>query len=173
MPRFSSGRTPWELAFSASLGPPSPVLLVRACFACERDLGQWWSVAPLCGSRIPRKLDRKILPSQVNSLERFLVTFRLPVLVKPVVMSGDQNPKPTNIPCLSKSISQGMCVGLLKSLACWKEEKNQHSRASFIWTTKGSRLDFVVACSSAVAASLSNECCCLFRVCFPSLECYG
>ena len=140
MPRFGTGRTPWALALSAFLGPPSPVLLVRACFACVCP----WAKVECCVSLWQSN-------TRVTGPQFWTLSSQLPGAVlgdvraccagQPVVMSGDLNPRPTNSPCLSKSISQAMCVGLLITFACWKDGKNQHAPASFICTTsKGSRL---------------------------------
>ena len=140
MPRFGTGRTPWALALSAFLGPPSPVLLVRACFAC---------VCPWAKVELHLFVAVEYLG---NWSGNFTLSSELPGAVLGDVRACcagqpvDLNPRPTNSPCLSKSISQGMCVGLLITFACWKDGKNQHASASFICTT-----------------SKGVDCCCLIQ----------
>ena len=70
---------------------------------------------------------------------------------QPMLIAGDLNADPTVIPCLAKGISAGKFVdlALAYSLGAGRKPDGKFKREDSL----GSRMDFIVSCLNALAAS--------------------
>ena len=72
---------------------------------------------------------------------------------QPVLIAGDLNADPAVIPCLAKAISEGRFVDLALAYSLGERKRPAATCKFKLDECSGSRLDFILACPNAVAAS--------------------
>ena len=101
---------------------------------------------------------------------------------QPVILAGDFNVEPTVIPSLAKGISDGHWVDLEQAFAFGRGVPSSSTCQFQLDEDKGSRRDFLLACTIALAAAsmcsvlpdrwFYSSFCCLCGVCAVFLGCY-